>query len=250
MSSRLGTSYLLRPCQALLQVFADSGPLVVDDREVGRIADADDRHLHVLAMDALEPRWQRFHRRPRALVAGVGLQLDPHAAQVFEGEGQHQQLRLDVGAAAPGRGGEPGVADLHAVVDRPRRQVGGAAERLAVGAEGGEAEFLTHLAGEQAAVEPLVEAVLGLGDAAVDPLPDLRLDRDRAQRLAMALDQRLQAHLAALQAAVRRRPDHAASSRKRSKRWRASCGPGPASGWYWTVAPATSRRTRPSTVRS
>ena len=31
-------------------------------------------------------------------------------------------------------------------------------------------------------------------------------------------------------------PRHAASSRKLSKRWRASCGPGPASGWYWTVA--------------
>ena len=27
-----------------------------------------------------------------------------------------------------------------------------------------------------------------------------------------------------------------ARDRKRSKRWRASCGPGPASGWYWTVA--------------
>ena len=39
-------------------------------------------------------------------------------------------------------------------------------------------------------------------------------------------------------------------SRKRSKRCTASCGPGPASGWYWTVAPGTSRSTRPSTVRS
>ena len=42
-----------------------------------------------------------------------------------------------------------------------------------------------------------------------------------------------------------------ASSRKRSKRWRASCGPGPASGWYWTVhAGDVACRTRPSTVRS
>src|SRR5918992_102282 len=44
---------------------------------------------------------------------------------------------------------------------------------------------------------------------------------------------------------------HAASrSRNRSKRWTASCGPGPASGWYWTVDAGTSRKTRPSTVRS
>src|ERR687894_827590 len=39
-------------------------------------------------------------------------------------------------------------------------------------------------------------------------------------------------------------------SRNRSKRCRASWGPGPASGWYCTVEPGTSRRTRPSTVRS
>ncbi len=41
-----------------------------------------------------------------------------------------------------------------------------------------------------------------------------------------------------------------ASSRKRSNRWRASWGPGPASGWYWTVPPGTSSRRSPSTVRS
>ena len=46
---------------------------------------------------------------------------------------------------------------------------------------------------------------------------------------------------------VRRRP---ISSTKRSNRYSASCGPGPASGWYWTVAPWTSRSARPSTVRS
>ena len=34
-----------------------------------------------------------------------------------------------------------------------------------------------------------------------------------------------------------------------SKRWRASCGPGPASGWYCTVEAGTSRSTSPSTVQ-
>src|SRR3954451_21006908 len=44
---------------------------------------------------------------------------------------------------------------------------------------------------------------------------------------------------------------HAARvSRKRSNRCRASWGPGPASGWYWTVEAGTSLSTRPSTVRS
>ncbi len=39
-------------------------------------------------------------------------------------------------------------------------------------------------------------------------------------------------------------------SRKRSNRYRLSCGPGPASGWYCTVPPGTSSSSRPSTVRS
>ncbi len=50
--------------------------------------------------------------------------------------------------------------------------------------------------------------------------------------------------------AARHQAGVASRSRKRSKRCRASCGPGPASGWYCTVEPGTSRRTRPSTVRS
>ena len=39
-------------------------------------------------------------------------------------------------------------------------------------------------------------------------------------------------------------------STNRSKRYRESCGPGPASGWYWTVAPRASGSSSPSTVRS
>ena len=35
------------------------------------------------------------------------------------------------------------------------------------------------------------------------------------------------------------------ASRKRSNRYRLSCGPGPASGWYWTVAPGTSSSVEP-----
>ena len=84
----------------------------------------------------------------------------------------------------------------------------------------------------------------------------------------------LEQHLARLHARVvelRRLPDHdraraedhdlpevvaaghqaaAICSRKRSKRYSESCGPGPASGWYWTVPPGTSSSVSPSTVRS
>src|SRR4051812_25586182 len=47
-----------------------------------------------------------------------------------------------------------------------------------------------------------------------------------------------------------RQPTHPTSSKNRSNKYTASCGPGPASGWYWTVAPGTSFNTNPSTVRS
>src|SRR4029453_11288554 len=38
--------------------------------------------------------------------------------------------------------------------------------------------------------------------------------------------------------------------RKASKRYRESCGPGAASGWYWTLAAGTSRHRNPSSVPS
>src|SRR5699024_1558943 len=42
----------------------------------------------------------------------------------------------------------------------------------------------------------------------------------------------------------------ATSSRKRSNRWAASCGPAAASGWYWTENAGMSRARRPSTTPS
>jgi hypothetical protein len=66
----------------------------------------------VLAQDALELGRQRRHRRPRALVASVGLELDPDALEPLESVLHQQQFGLDVDAAAPDRGIEPGPADL------------------------------------------------------------------------------------------------------------------------------------------
>src|SRR5207245_7747434 len=68
--------------------------------------------------------------------------------------------------------------------------------------------------------------------------------------------------LAALPDHDRTRPDHQdgpdvlasghqdISSRKRAKRWRASWGPGAASGWYWTEKAGMSRQRNPSSVPS
>ena len=81
------------------------GPLVVEHAVPGRVAALAAADEHVLAVDALELRRQRRHRAARALVARVGLQLDAEAAESLEGVLEHQQLRLDVRAGAPGRPG-------------------------------------------------------------------------------------------------------------------------------------------------
>ena len=98
---------------------AHLGPVVVGDRVVGGV-DGPRPRASACACGR-SPR--RLAAAPssaaaRALVAGVGLELDPHAAEVVEGMAEHQQLRFEVGAGAPGRRVEPGPADLEAVVLR------------------------------------------------------------------------------------------------------------------------------------
>lgn len=54
-------------------------------------------------------------RRPRALVARVGVQADAEHLPRFEGVREHEQLGFGVGASANGIAAEPGVADLAGV---------------------------------------------------------------------------------------------------------------------------------------
>ena len=84
-------------------------------------------------------------RCARALVARVGLELDPHAAELVEREPEHQQLRLDVRSRPPGARMQPRPADLEPVVRGAYVEVGRAPDRLApVGAAGDEAPLLTR----------------------------------------------------------------------------------------------------------
>ncbi len=82
-----------------------------------------------LRMIALELRRQGGEAAARALVAGVGLELDPHAAERLERVLEHQQFRLDVCAAAPGARGQPRPADLDDPVRRPHVEVAAAADQ-------------------------------------------------------------------------------------------------------------------------
>src|SRR5664280_523151 len=63
-------------CEPGLEPVLDRRPLVVDDREVGRIALAPIAHHHVRAEDPLEAGAEREQGAARTLVAGVGLELD------------------------------------------------------------------------------------------------------------------------------------------------------------------------------
>jgi len=70
----------------------------------------------VVAEDAFEVRGERRQCGPRALVRRLRLELDPCEAEPLEAVLEHQQLRLDVDAAAPELGDDPRPADLSAAV--------------------------------------------------------------------------------------------------------------------------------------
>ena len=103
----------------------------------------------MLAKDALEPGPERQDGRPRALVPRVRLELDPHGAQLVEGVGQHELLRLDVDPGPPGRRCQPRPADLQAPVGRHDREIAGAAHHAAgPGVERGERYLRAGVAGD------------------------------------------------------------------------------------------------------
>jgi hypothetical protein len=90
----------------------------------------------VLAHYALELRRQCFQSAPRARIVGIGLELDA-AETEFEGTFQHQQLGLDIDAAAPLAAREPG-ADLDPTVFGVERVEARAADCAAVEAADGD----------------------------------------------------------------------------------------------------------------
>src|SRR5919204_1705490 len=86
--------------QTVLEVCPHRGPLVVEDAVPGAVAALATAHEHVLAVDSLEGCAERLERPPSAFVERVRLELDPSAAQHFEGMLELQQLGLDVRSRA------------------------------------------------------------------------------------------------------------------------------------------------------
>jgi hypothetical protein len=169
---------------------------------------------------------------PDRLVVGAD-QLDPVPAErAVLGE-----LPGEVERGAAAQRGQQSVRLL--ALDHPRHRV--RQERLDVGGRG---EFrVGHDRGRVGVDEDHLVALFeqhlaGLRARVVELRRLTDHDRPRAEH-----EDLVEVVAARHQAATRR-------SRKRSNRWTASCGPGPASGWYWTVEPGTSRSTSPSTVRS
>ena len=91
-------------------------------------------HDRVAPEDALERRADAGQRVARALVARVGLELDPVGAERLERVGQLEQLRLAVRAGPLERAADPGPADLEALVLRHDRHEPAAADGPSRGA--------------------------------------------------------------------------------------------------------------------
>src|SRR5215211_8424496 len=175
-------------------------PFVIDDAVVGRVAMLVSAHYHVLAEDAFEPRGERRKCRAGALVARVGLELDPHAMEPLEGVLQHEQLGLDVRARPPARRSEPGPADLQAAVRGPQREIAGAADGLAaLGVQGRERGLVSRLRCRQGALHPPAKTLAGFGRVVRSTTriewyvpPDPRVLRGLEEALLMTRFQRLQ----------------------------------------------------------
>jgi hypothetical protein len=144
----------------------------------------------VVAQDALEAGRERGQGGARALVTGVGLELDPDAIERLEGVSHHQQLRLDVGAAAPGAQVQPGPADLDHPVGGADVEEAAAADHLAAaGVTGRERSLTPGLGGLEGELEPAVEALAFV--QVRQPSPDLRRLRRLPEFLAVLGAQRL-----------------------------------------------------------
>ncbi len=86
--------------EPLLQARLDRRPLPGEDAVERGVAVRAVGHDRVVAQDALEGRADPQQGRPRPLVAGMGLELDPFGVERLERVGQLEQLGLAVRAGA------------------------------------------------------------------------------------------------------------------------------------------------------
>ena len=181
----------------------DRRPLVVRDRVPGAVAVLAAAHEHVLAVDALERRAHRLHRAARALVARVGLELDTAASPGLEGVAEHQELRLDVDARAPGGRVEPRPADLDRRVLRPQREEPRRADDP-LGADRHERDLGPGRGRPEGVLDPGVELGSGRRLRDREPPPGSRVARRLPEPVGVAPPQRLEPDETALER--RRRP--------------------------------------------
>src|SRR6478736_6598944 len=122
----------LRHAQPLLEPRLHLRPVVVDHRVPGRVTPLAAAHELVLTRDALERRAHLLERGTRALVQGVGLELDAEVPLVLERVPQEEVLRLGVRVRPPGARVEPRVPYLDHAVFRPVVEEARMADKLAV----------------------------------------------------------------------------------------------------------------------
>jgi len=144
----------------------------------------------VVAEDAFELRGERRQCCPRALVRRLGLELDPCESEPLEAVLEHQQLGLDVDAAAPELGDDPRPADLSAAVLCAKGCEAAAADDTAARAlDRRERNRSARLLGCPRLAPPRVEVRAEVG---VAELPDARVTGRLAQRLLVFVGERLE----------------------------------------------------------
>ena len=136
----------VRAARARHRPTLDRGPLVVRRSSTRRCRGSRPLARACACGGFPRSRTQRLHRASRALVERIGLELDTAASPGLERMAQHQELRLDVDAGAPGgrmratssrsrrrvlrpEGEEPGRADDARRADGRERELDVPAER-------------------------------------------------------------------------------------------------------------------------
>ena len=180
-------------------------PLVVGDAEVGGVADLPVAPQHVLAEDPFERRADPEEGRPRLLVAGVGLELHPLAAEDLERVLQHEQLRLAVCASALPGTRDPGPTDLEPQVLRHDAQVTTAADRAARRAlDRCERLLRSCRAVRDGRVEPRLK-VGSIDRSGERPPPECLVERDLSEAIEVVARERLESNDPALKSDGRQR---------------------------------------------
>src|SRR4029077_17210639 len=203
----------LRHAQPLLEPRLHLRPVVVDHRVPGRVTPLAAAHELVLTRDALERRAHLLERGTRALVQGVGLELDAEVPVVLGRVRQEEVLRLGVRVRPPGARVEPRVPDLDHAVFRPVVEEARVPDQVPVEVMG---ESQVHR-------RPPAAVLVAVVTVEAHPAPGARILRHLPQLLLLPRLERLEPDALPLEGYVKRQPSPSENERRMRRATTALC---------------------------